>query len=460
LIDLAGAVGERRLSRGSFDWENELRQRLLVRGVRNAQIGALFLMVVLGCVFSSRRARADVELFKGKEWALSTDGRINTFLSIARGDALPTDESSFTGIDEEYTPDHKLQSARVRTGFIQSVLAFTLQKQLDANVTARARVALWMLASSQRSWGDEPAVNAREAYLKIDAPWGGFLAGRAMSLFSRGAISLDYDLEHNYGLGHPCGTKVVVAGSCGHSGFGVLFPGFHAGLVYNTPKLAGLQLSAGLFDPAQIGEGSFRRTPLPRVEAELTYQAPEHFRAFAGTLWQRLSRNLTDPVTMALSQQDQDASGLSYGFMVDVLPLAFGFSGYLGKGLGLYTPLEDNPFTNLEPSGSLRKQNGYYGAASLTFGQTKLAGGLGISRLQRASDDPPDSGDSKVPKQQVGMSGGVYQGLYKTVIVALEFFRAQTTWYNRGLSLPNGDIAIIRPVQTVNFINVGATLIW
>ncbi len=435
------------------------QKRLFSRAVRNAQLFCLSLAVVLGCSFLALPARAEIELFKGKEWTLSTDGRINTFLSIARGDALPAGEASFTGLDEEFTPDQKLESARIRTGFIQSVLGFTLQKPLEPNVTAKARVALWMLASSQRAWGDEPAVSAREAFLEIDAPWGGFLAGRAMSLFSRGAILLNYDLEHNYGLGHPCATKVVVGGSCGHSGFGVLFPGFHAGLVYNTPKLAGLQLSAGLYDPAQIGEGSFRRTPLPRAEAELTYQAPAYFRAFAGTLWQRLSRNLTDPTTMAVTKQDQDASGLSYGFMVDLAPLAFGFSGYLGKGLGLYTPLEDNPFTNLEPSGALRKQNGYYGAASLTFGQTKLAGGLGISRLQRASDDPPDSGDSKVPKQQVGMSAGVYQGLYKTVIVALEVFRAQTTWYDHGQAA-GVDTAIIRPVQTVNFINVGATLVW
>lgn len=51
------------------------------------------------------------------------------------------------------------------------MLGFTLQKQLDTNVTAKARVALWMLASSQRTWGDEPAVNAREAFLQIDEEW-------------------------------------------------------------------------------------------------------------------------------------------------------------------------------------------------------------------------------------------------------------------------------------------------
>jgi hypothetical protein len=66
---------------------------------------------------------------------------------------------------------------------------------------------------------------------------------------------------------------------------------------------------------------------------------------------------------------------------------------------------------------------------------------------------------STTPKQQLGISGGVYQGLYKTVIVALEFFRAQTTWYDHGVSV-GADTAIVRPVQTVDFINAGATLIW
>ncbi len=419
---------------------------------------SLLAIAVLG-VFAVRPVHAEVELFQSKDWTLSTDGRINSFLSIARGDAIPDGEQAFTGLDEENTPSGKIESARVRTGFIESVLGFTLRKQLEPNVTATARVGLWMLASSARTWGDEPAVNAREAYFQIDAPWGGFRAGRAMSLFSRGAILLDYDLEHNYGLGHPCATKVVSGGACGHAGFGVLFPGFHAGLVYNTPSLAGLQLSVGVYDPAQITEGAYRRTPLPRVEAELTYQLPDYFRAFAGTLWQRVSRNQTDPATMAALIQNQDASGLNYGFMANAGPLAAGFSGYFGKGLGLYTPLEDNPFTNLLASGKLRKQNGYYGAASLTFGQTKFAGGLGISRLEHSSEDPPDSGSSTTPKQQVGISGGVYQGVYKTVIIALEFFRAQTTWYNHGVSM-GADTAIVRPVQTVNFINAGATLIW
>lgn len=428
------------------------------RRARHSRACAALALAVLSTL-APRAARAEVEIASDKGWTLTSDGRVNSFLSIARGDAIPTGEQTFTGLDEEVTPSNTIESARVRTGFIESILGFRLKKELDTGVTAEARVALWMEAASQRTWGDEPAVDAREAYFKLNAPWGGFLAGRTMSLFSRGAILLDYDLEHNNGLGHPCTTKIVTGGACGHSGFGILFPGFHAGLVYNTPELGGLQLSVGLYDPAQIAEGAYRRTPLPRVEGELTFQVPDHFRAFAGGLWQKLSRNQTDPTTMAVTEQNVDASGLNYGFMASGGPFAAGFSGYFGTGLGLTTPLEDNPFTNLLPSAALRKQNGYYGAASVTLLATKLAGGIGISRLEHSPEDPPNTGSSTTPVSQFGISAGVYQGLYKTVTVALEYFRATTTWQDRG-EMAMGGTNIVRPRQTVNFVNVGATLAW
>jgi hypothetical protein len=157
-------------------------------------------------------------------------------------------------------------------------------------------------------------------------------------------------------------------------------------------------------------------------------------------------------------QQDEDANGINYGAMATVGPLGVGFSGYYGKGLGLYTPLEDNPI-NILPSGALRQQDGYYGAASLTFGETKLAAGAGISRLGHSDEDPPDTGNVITPKQQFGISAGFYQGFYKTVVVALEYFRATTTWFDRGEPM-GADLVVVRPRQTVNFFNAGATLYW
>jgi len=73
--------------------------------------------------------------------------------------------------------------------------------------------------------------------------------------------------------------------------------------------------------------------------------------------------------------------------------------------------------------------------------------------------DPPDTGNVITPKQQLGFSGGIYQGFYKTVVVAAEFFSSETTWFDRGEPM-GADLVIVRPRQAVNFFNVGATLFW
>ena len=158
---------------------------------------------------------------------------------------------------------------------------------------------------------------------------------------------LDYDVEHGTGLGYPCTIKEVHGGACGHAGFGLLFPGFHSGFVYNTPNLGGLQFSIGTYDPIQFAESNYRRTPYPRPEAELTFATPNKvFTAFVGGIWQRISATLVPDVTMpdVKADYDFDAYGVNYGFGLNVGPLKLGFSGFAGKGLRLLAvPLEDNP---------------------------------------------------------------------------------------------------------------------
>jgi hypothetical protein len=436
---------------------------------RTRPLRRVALAVAATALFAPSAARAEVKVVQNNNWAVTFDGRINSFLSLARGAAIPKNEQNYTGLDDEATPDGQIASARVRTGFIESIFGVELAKQLGDDTSVKVRVGMWMLAASQRSWGDEPAMDARDVYFKLDGPWGSLLGGRAMSLYSRGNILVDYELEHNYGLGHPCAVKVVSGGACGHSGFGILFPGFHAGLVYSTPAVGGFQISAGVFDPAQLAEGAYRRTPLPRVETEATLAPTKHVRVFASGLWQALSRNNMSTDAMGnttTTSQDVNALGVAYGVLLAGGPLAVGASGYYGQGLGLYTPLEDNPI-NIAASGALRKQDGYYGGAALTFGDTRLAGGAGISRLHSDPSDPnpalPGMGNVITPKQQVGFSAGLYQGAFgKTVFFALEYFRAITTWFDRGDPDPMDPTAtdIVRPRQAVNFFNVGATVVW
>jgi len=428
---------------------------------RNLFLG---IAIVAAVVLPAARASAEITLLNVDGWELSTDGRINNFVSVTRGNAIPADEPLYTGVDDERTADNQIASTRLRTGFMMNVLGFELRKKVSEETKVRVRVALWALSSSLRSALDAPGVEARDAYFKLEGPWGGFLVGRALALFARGGILLDYDVEHGNGLGYPCAIKEVHGGACGHAGFGLLFPGFHSGFVYNTPTVGGLQLSVGAYDPIQFAESNYRRTPYPRPEAELTFATPSKvFTAFVGGLWQRISATLAPDVTMPTVRADFDfdAYGVNYGFGINAGPLKLGFSGFAGKGLGLAVPLEDNPAILLSGRPGLRSEDGYWGGAALVFGGTKIAGGAGITRAKRDADDPPDT-SANVPyvAQQLGFSGGIYQTVFGMVTFAVEYFGAQFTWFDRTETLADGSMAVVRPRQFVNFVNVGATLVW
>ena len=415
-------------------------------------------------VLPATRASAEIRIGEREGWVLTTDGRINNFLSVTRGNWIPAGEPPYTGVDDAQTTGNQIISSRVRTGFIENILAFELNKQLTEATHIKTRVALWALSSSLRSALDGPAVEAREAYFKLEGSWGGFLVGRSLALFARGGILLDYDVEHGTGLGYPCAIKEVHGGACGHAGFGLLFPGFHSGFVYNTPSVGGLQLSVGAYDPIQFAESNYRRTPYPRPEAELTFATPNKvFTAFVGGIWQRISATLVPDVTMpdVKADFDFDAYGVNYGFGLNVGPLKLGFSGFAGKGLGLAVPLEDNPAILLAGRPGLRSEDGYWGGAALVFGGTKIAGGAGITRAKRDRDDPPDTSVSVgYVAQQLGFSAGIYQTVFNSVTFALEYFGAQFTWFDRTETLADGSTAVVRPRQFVNFVNAGATFVW
>ncbi len=62
---------------------------------------------------------------------------------------------------------------------------------------------------------------------------------------SRGAILLDYNYQHAYGLGYPRNADGG-GPTCGQVGYGIVFAGYNPQITYNTPVFAGLQITAGL----------------------------------------------------------------------------------------------------------------------------------------------------------------------------------------------------------------------
>jgi hypothetical protein len=430
-----------------------------------AAAGVLLATVCIGSGF----AGAQIPLAQYEGWRLTTDGRVNVFASVAEGTGLPADQPGDklgAGTTDTQTSDGALHSTRIRNGFMMSILGFTGQKEVSPNFKVTARVALWMNVTGTRTKNNSALVDPRELYGKIEGPWGSFLGGSHLSLFGRAAILVDADIAHNYGLGYPCGTRDASGGGCGMVGFGAPFPGFDPGLVYATPSLGGLQISLGLYDPATIGNAQLDRAPLPRFEGEAKYNFKESLRVFASGFWQVLEG--TPPGGMPPKDLHTNAWGAQAGAMLSVGPVMIGGAAYEGAGFSPITYVDESVIA-ADSAGVLRNSRGAFGLGAVLFNalNLKVAGGLGIWKLDKNKDDSGPvsaTGEPRNPaliKQNLGATVGVYQTT-GPVHFALEYFRAQHTWYDRGIANATDPtmVDIVTPKQVVNFINVGMTVAW
>jgi len=417
-----------------------------------------------------REAAAEFSLANQNGWQLTLDGRINAFISVAQGDKTPEGVAEWTaGLYEPADPNSgNILVTRIRSGFVQSVLGFGLSKQVTPSYKLSGRFALWAGASNERKpvLGSQPDIEARELFVKLDAPWGTIEAGRDLGLFGRGGISMDGEIVHANGMGNPCSTRQILGGACGFAGHGVLFPAFNAGVLYSTPRFAGIQATVGLYDPSVNSEKAYEITPYPRLEAQLSYNFDDHFKVFGEGMLQHLINTapIKDPQGNVVidtngkpKDQVADASGLAAGAMFAGGPLQVGGAFYAGTGLTLIIPIFNTPIF-ADALGVLRKGQGFVGMASATFGGTKIAGGAGISQLKLTSNDKLQQPFSQLvpPKRQVGVSVGLYQTIFDQLTWALEYFRGQYTWYAYQDSTGN----VAQPKQAVNFVNTGLTLLF
>jgi hypothetical protein len=414
-----------------------------------------FLLLAL----APRSARADIEIAKSQGWTFSTDGRINGFLSYTTGEGVPTENRdpmqpvniAGTSLEDFTDNQNNVETLRIRTGFVGSILGFKLSKPFNENLTLTGRFQLWSVIESNRQASERNYPDMREVYLRADGPWGGALIGRSVGLFNRGAIEINFMYGHNYGLGHPCDTRGK-GPTCGHVGYGVFFPSFNAGIVYNTPSLAGLKWTAGVYDPSTLALPGYVRTPLPRVESELGYDfgeaaadgtaPPFALHLFVNGLWQRLVQagDPSAPTTI----RSEDAYGVGMGGRIEVMgALKLGASYHTGKGIGLAVPLENSP-TASNTEGDLRKTDGMYFQGMYSFPtKTDLAVGYGVSRVEELSTDTTIS----LIKHQRGISAGLFQHINDNFVLGFDWFRADYLWHE-------GE------TQAVNTFNLGATLHW
>lgn len=153
--------------------------------------------------------------------------------------------------------------------------------------------------------------------------------------------------------------------------------------------------------------------------------------------------------------------------MLNVGPVMAGGAGFLGQGISPITYLEENEIS-FDVQGIARKSRGGFGLAAVKLDaiHLKVAGGAGVFRLDKSPHDaapvtPSGPGNPRLLKQNFGITAGVYQTT-GPLRFALEYFRAEHGLYEYGETDPNDPtiINIKKPVQVVNFINAGFTIVW
>ncbi len=434
-------------------------------------------LAALGVVSHASEARADLTIAKGDKWEVSTNGRVNAFLSYITGDGYPAKNKGQThniaagaGLESFQTDaNNKLSTLRVRSGFLGNVLGFSGKLQVSDTTTASTHFEIWNTIGTARSKAAVNAPDIRQGYAKIEGPWGALLAGRSLALFMRGAISLDFNYQHGNGLGYPCASDNSDP-TCGMVGYGVIFAGFNPQLTYTTPKMAGLEVSVGLFDPVNA-PGKFEATPWPRIEGEIDYDADfllsgvkSNFHAFANGMVQTLKEqgNPDRAPRMPYSPESTTPWGINVGFWAELFHIRAGFSMFQGKGLGMNNAFENTPAVfDSDPGVDIngnphnpqaphpRKFDGYYGVIGLNLQPITLNAGYGITRVFATTNDfiaAKTNGFDPI-KTQAGISAGINYAIGEHLVLALEYFHADHTWYF-------GD------KQRLNVVNSGLTVLW
>jgi len=414
-------------------------------------------------------ALADTTIAKSGEWELFTNGRLGGFISYGFGDANPLEVPNSSeriipggGLDVSVDSMPKtdatgqaiqgtFQSMRVRSGFVPNIFGFGLRRAITSRTSLSLYFAIWGTIDSEAQRKTQLVfATPQEGYLRIEGPYGTFLAGRALDLFSRGASQNDFLYLHGYAVGFP-GNINSNGPTAGMLGFGVLAAFFSPGLTYATPSVGGLQLTVGLYDPTPL-PGNYEATRWARPEGELTYDF-----ARGSTKLHLFANGEFQPVYQTGSNNSANAYGVGYGGRLEVGKIHLGLAGHYGKGLGLAYALESDD-VSVSQNFELRTFDGYSAILQYAAGVVDFKVGWGISRVFRLPyDDGPDSVNNSLLKYQMGYAAVIVYHIADYLHFELEYFRGDARWFGAPAILAAGGAA---ERQAFNFFGTGAVATW
>jgi hypothetical protein len=427
---------------------------------------------------SSARATAEVVLTRKDAWELFTDGQVGAFFSWTHGDGFPQPKYGLDASgnpiivhdvagggwnypaergplqDPALPPNSALVNQgtisimRVRTGSVGEQLGLGARNRISSTILVTGYVQVVFFAESDNQTIVRPSLaDVRTGYAKVECPWGSVLVGRTRTLFSRGLTDIDVMYAHRYGVGFP--TVIDANG---------------AGIVYATPTVDGLQLSAGVFDPFQPPTGAWFRTKYLRPEFELTFE-----RTFGskGKVVLFVNGGIQDVYKDGYCPPPGPANPLTcsatmFGFgsggRFELGPVHLGVGAQTSSGLEPNYPLQVID-ASVDPQGNLRTLEGYVAQSQVVLGRFDVFAGASITRVFQTEGDRQTAVDPRDPsginqvvphsviKYQLGYNGGVVYHLSPHLHLDVDYFRAQAAWY-------------LGERQVIDIMNGGMTFSW
>jgi hypothetical protein len=434
------------------------------------------------------RASAEKVLANIDGWQVFSDGRAGAFVSYAHGNGIPEPTVVFIPDANGVPQPNEIFSVqgggfgsvgtqglatngmmmydqgtinimRIRSGLMSNQFGFGVRGPLTPSTTASAYIQISAFVENfDRRKGQPTPPDVQQGWAQLEGPWGSFMAGRVPALFSRGATQIDVLYAHRWGVGWP-GAIDNNGPTQGQIGFGLLGAGFSGGAMYVTPVLAGLQLSAGLFDAVQLL--GWTRTEYPRVEAELTFEQKfldgwGKVVLFGSGVHQKVYKSgyctpVFVPETNSYLPCDITVLGASYGGRLELGPFHLGVSGFYGKGTEIDSTVEVSDVA-LDKIGNLRATTGAYVQGQVVIRKFDLFAGWGIMQIYLTDYDKnytkPDPRDPRstdpdptiqamanrvlvwsVLKYQMGINAGVVYHALPNLHLDLDFFRAEAGWW-------------------------------
>lgn len=232
-----------------------------------------------------------------------------------------------------------------------NTIGFNFSKEMG-DLTLGGRSSFWSTINDSLQSPTDTAIDVRQLYATVDGAFGQVLIGKDFGLYARSNIFLD---EILMGFGSPGAATGV---SFGNIRTGYPYPNPSAQITYRTPDMGGLNVAAGIFEPANTTPGAQSEQSAPRFEAEVTYSADLNGVALTG--WVNGRHQSSENATTKI-----DSQGVGYGVKAAVAGLSLTASGFTSKG-DVPVLITDGALASEEDA------DGYLVQASYTLGANRF----------------------------------------------------------------------------------------